>query len=173
VGRLWCCGRPGSSNSPSPGSRAASRVFTAALTNPVTLGLGQSIAGLPLYSGLAFRAVLFAIVLTMGILYVMRYVRREPEYSSVHVEDQAKRANGLSAGDEQVAVTPRQKIASVVALGFIGLLLYGVLGLGWFMLELAGLFIVMGAVVGLIAGLRGTEIYARRAVAVRLPCAVG
>ena len=41
---------------------------------------------------------------------------------------------------------------------FLGILVYGVLEQGWFMVEMAGLFIFMGIVVGLIAGLNATQI---------------
>jgi uncharacterized ion transporter superfamily protein YfcC len=54
--------------------------------------------------------------------------------------------------------TPRQVCASVAALAFFGILVYGVLQQGWFMLEMAGLFIVMGVVVGIISGLTTTQI---------------
>ncbi|MDI2588574.1 TIGR00366 family protein [Psychrobacillus sp. NEAU-3TGS] len=59
---------------------------------------------------------------------------------------------------EAKSMNTRQKYASVVALLFLGMLVFGVLKLGWFMVEMAGLFIFMGIVVGLIAGLNATQI---------------
>lgn len=55
-------------------------------------------------------------------------------------------------------MTARQKYASLAALLFMGILVYGVLNHGWFMVEMAGLFVFMGIVVGLISGLNSTEI---------------
>lgn len=140
--------------------------FSAALTSPVTVGLGQEIAGLPLYSGMALRAVLLVVMTLIAVLYVMRYaakVRKDPEASLVHAEDRARRetaatdAGGEDDG-EDVRATGRQKAAAWVLLGFAALLLYGVLAQGWFMMEMAGLFIAMGVVVGLVAGLDVTRI---------------
>lgn len=139
--------------------------FTAALTNPVTVGLSQEIAGIPLYSGMGMRFALLIAVVTAAVLYVMRYaakVRRDPERSLVYAEDQKKREEipGAAGINESEALTAsrRQKIGIAVLLGFFALLLYGVLGRGWFMLEMAGLFLAMSVVVGLVAGLRTTRI---------------
>jgi uncharacterized ion transporter superfamily protein YfcC len=147
--------------------------FSAALTSPVTVGLGQQIAGLPLYSGMALRAVLLVVMTLIAILYVMRYaakVRRDPAASLVHAEDRAGREAAATdagdgagdgadgGGDAPAQATARQKAAAWVLLGFAALLLYGVLAQGWFMMEMAGLFIAMGVVVGLVAGLGVTRI---------------
>ena len=136
--------------------------FSAALTNPVTVGLAQDIAGIPLYSGIGLRMVLFVGLVSAAALYVMRYaakVRKNPEHSLVYAEDQKKRAElTKSTETEPASATKRQVAGIVVLLGFLALLLYGVLGLGWFMFELAGLFLAMGVVVGLVAGLNTTQV---------------
>nr|WP_017613143.1 Na+/H+ antiporter NhaC family protein [Nocardiopsis salina] len=134
--------------------------FTAGVTNPVTTGLAQDIAGVPLYSGVALRAVLFVCVVAAAVLFVTLYaarVRRDPARSLVREEDEAKRAQ-LVPDDEVPAASLRQKAGIVVLAAFAALLLYGVLGLGWFMLELSGLFLLMGVAVGLVAGLGSTRI---------------
>lgn len=136
--------------------------FTAGVLNPINVGLAQQISGIPLWSGLWFRAIVFVVIVSAGFLYVMRYAKKvqaDPSSSFVYEEDREKRElyRGLDQTEERVA-TWRQKIAAVATLAFFVVLVYGVLGLGWFFLEMAGLFIIMGAVVGLIAGLTPTQI---------------
>lgn len=134
--------------------------FTAGVTNPVTTGLAQDIAGVPLYSGVGLRAVLFVCVVAAAVFFVTLYaarVRRDPARSLVREEDEAKRAE-LVTDEEVPAASPRQKAGIAVLAAFAALLLYGVLGLGWFMLELSGLFLLMGVAVGLVAGLGTTRI---------------
>ena len=50
--------------------------FAAATTNPFSIGIAQSIAGVPMFSGLGYRVVIFAVFQTVSILYVMWYARR-------------------------------------------------------------------------------------------------
>lgn len=136
--------------------------FTAGFLNPINTGLGQQLAGVPLYSGLGLRLGIFLIIITIGILYVMKYaknIRTTPSASFVYEEDKEKRQLYSSADQtKRYKATKRQKAAAVTALLFFGILVYGVLKHGWFMMEMAGLFIMMGIVVGLVAGLSTSDI---------------
>ncbi|SDL55752.1 Uncharacterized membrane protein YfcC, ion transporter superfamily [Modicisalibacter muralis] len=133
--------------------------FTTGILNPINTGLGQQLSGLPLYSGFALRALAFVIMVSVAIFFVMRYarkVRQNPELSLMaNDETEAeKRSLYQHATDEGALVAnTRQKLAAVATFAFFGILVYGVLRQGWFMMEMAGLFIIMGIVVGLIAGL--------------------
>lgn len=136
--------------------------FTAGVLNPINTGLAQQISNIPLFSGLGYRAIVFVIIVSVGFLYIMRYARKiqaDPESSLVYEEDAEKRElyHGAHEGEERRA-TARQKVAAIVTLALFMVLVYGVLGRGWFFLEMSGLFIIMGAVVGLIAGLTLTQI---------------
>lgn len=110
------------------------------------------------------RAVAFVAILLVGIFYVTRYalkVRNNPELSLMgdDPKEQQKRDRYLhGASEKTLTATPRQKWASLAAFGFFALLVWGVMTRGWFMMEMAGLFIVMGVVVGLIAGLKTEDI---------------
>ncbi len=138
--------------------------FTSGVLNPINTGLGQQLAGLPVYSGLNLRAALFAAITLAGIAYVMRYalkVRNNPETGLMHADPKEieKHRLYLHAADEgALSFTSRQRWAGITALAFFGVLVWGVLNRGWFMMEMSGLFVVMGVVVGLVAGLRTSEI---------------
>ena len=62
------------------------------------------------------------------------------------------------AKHEPLVATRRQKIGIGVVLLFFIILVYGVVTQGWFMVEMSGLFIMMGIVVGLVTGLNTREI---------------
>lgn len=136
--------------------------FTTGVLNPINTGLGQKIAEIPVYSGIELRAVAFVVIVTIGIIYVMKYakkVRKNPEASLVFDEDEEKRNLYLNERETKALKgTKRQFYASIATFLFFGLLVYGVLSKGWFMLEMSGLFIIMGIVIGLIAGLKPTQI---------------
>jgi uncharacterized ion transporter superfamily protein YfcC len=97
------------------------------------------------------------------MIYLMHYarkVKKNPKASLVYEDDSDKREQYQKNSDtgEPLQANFRQKIASIFLFAFFCLLLYGVLTQGWFMIEMAGLFILMGIVVGRISGLNFTEI---------------
>ena len=117
---------------------------------------------MPVFSGLGLRLIVFIVTVTAAILFIIRYakkIKKDPTRSLVYEEDVEKRALYTSVGKaEAISATARQKWAAVVALVFFVILVYGVISKGWFMVEMAGLFIIMGIVVGMIAGLKLGEI---------------
>ena len=69
--------------------------FSAAITNPFTIGVAQNIAGLPLFSGAWFRVLIFLTIYLVYTRFLTAYARKiekEPQTSLVYVEDQAERA---------------------------------------------------------------------------------
>lgn len=69
--------------------------FSAAIMNPFTIGVAQSIAGLPLFSGAWLRIIFFVIVYLLVVLFVTRHakrVERDPSLSPVYTEDEPLRA---------------------------------------------------------------------------------
>jgi uncharacterized ion transporter superfamily protein YfcC len=129
--------------------------FSAAFFNPFTVGISQSIAGLPLYSGLRYRLVSWVIGTTVMIAYVMWYarrVKRNPEISPVRDIDLARGEldahDGADGGWEwRHVATLTLFIASMV------LLVVGVLTWKWYIDQIAVLFFGMGIVLGFAGGL--------------------
>ena len=68
--------------------------FSAAIANPYTLGVSQQLAGLPLFSGMWFRVIIFIVVYFIFMMFITAYARkidRDPKASLVHGEDGAER----------------------------------------------------------------------------------
>lgn len=64
--------------------------FTAAISNPFSIAITQKIAGLPLYSGYAYRVIIFLVYYSIVFLFLYRYARKvekTPEKSLVYGED--------------------------------------------------------------------------------------
>ena len=60
--------------------------FSCGPTNPYTVGVSQTIIGLGMYSGIAYRIVLFIIIPAVALFYILRYaskIRKNPEKSFV------------------------------------------------------------------------------------------
>jgi len=66
--------------------------FSAAITNPFTIGVAQELAELPLFSGAWFRIPIFIAIYTAFAIFLTRYakkVERNPEASLVYDETMA------------------------------------------------------------------------------------
>lgn len=132
--------------------------FAAATTNPFSIGIAQSIAGVPMFSGLGYRVVIFAVFQTVSILYVMWYARRvkaHPEKSVLFGE----KLDTLPVHEaEEGAMTVRQKICLSLFVFTIGFLLYGTMKLGWYIDEIAAMFLMMMIITGVVGGYGATKI---------------
>lgn len=135
--------------------------FAAATFNPFTIGVAQGIAELPLFSGWQFRVIVFIAFQGLAIWYVMRYaamVKSNPDASYVKDVNFAV-AKGRSREDLiNTPFTGRHKISMLLFLVTIVLIIVGTIKLGWYINELAGLFIIMMIIVGLIGRLTMSEI---------------
>ncbi len=99
--------------------------FSAAVTNPFTIGVAQGIAGLPLFSGAWLRVIFFAVVYCIVFLFVRRHalkVEQKPQSSLVYKEDEAVRENyTLEPGAHEVYLEGTQLKKSLWwVLGWIG-----------------------------------------------------
>ncbi|CAN5817945.1 YfcC family protein [soil metagenome] len=135
--------------------------FTAAFINPFTLQVAQGIAGLPPLSGQLFRVVLWVVVTAFVIAFVMWHaarVKRNPEKSPTFELDKKKREEGLHLNEEgSVDLSQRQVAVLVVFFLGIGALVAGVLIFGWYIIEIAALFIAIGILMGIVGGLGANE----------------
>ena len=69
--------------------------FSAAISNPYTLGVAQQLAGLPLFSGAWFRIIIFVVIYLIFASFLSAYahrIDRDPHASLVHQEAMAERA---------------------------------------------------------------------------------
>lgn len=68
--------------------------FSAAISNPFTIGVAQSLAGLPMFSGWQFRIPIFIAVYAVLAWFLWSYARkidRKPEASLTYADDQNER----------------------------------------------------------------------------------
>ena len=134
--------------------------YSAPTINPFTLGLAQTIAELPLFSGLWYRIICFVVTMAIAIFFTMRYakkVKKDPKASLVY---------GINFGDLEISAADMQNVSfslrhKLIISGFIlvmVLLAVGALKWGWYIKEFATLFLVMGVINGGIAGWKPSHI---------------
>jgi uncharacterized ion transporter superfamily protein YfcC len=121
--------------------------FSSAFLNPFTVGIAQGMADLPLFSGMTYRLICWAILTVLLMVFVLVYAAK------------TKKAPAVSA--EAVAAEPLtgRQIAILSVLGVtVILLVVGVTQWDWYLPEITGLFLLMGIVCGLIAGFGANRI---------------
>jgi uncharacterized ion transporter superfamily protein YfcC len=132
--------------------------FASAFMNPFTVGVAQGIVGLPLFSGLEFRLVLWTIMTTVTILFLIRYaakVRAKPEKSLMYELD--KQRTPVSSGESAVPFTGRHAAVLLTALAALVLLAVGALRWHWGIRELSALFFGLAVVAGPVGRLSTDE----------------
>ena len=132
----------------------ASVGFTAGVLNPFTVGVAQSIAELPPFSGIGFRIVLFIVLYIVAVLYVYRYAEKVKKDPSVGFYGYYKQEQGKeSLLPINTKMETRHKWVLIIFLMNFMILVFGIIKYGWYMTEIAGLFILFGIVVGIVGKL--------------------
>jgi uncharacterized ion transporter superfamily protein YfcC len=119
--------------------------FSGAFLNPFTVVVGQRIAEVPKLSGMGYRLVVWVVITTIAIAYVLRWASRVKTDPG---------AGSADAPDPHLVAPTRSQLAvlAVMAAG-LGALVFGAMKLGWGLLELSGLFVMLAVAAGLLGGL--------------------
>jgi uncharacterized ion transporter superfamily protein YfcC len=128
--------------------------FAAAFMNPFTVGVAQGIVGLPLFSGIGFRVVLWTVMTTVTIIFLSRYAARVKANPGISLmrEFDLKRETKAS-GDEDILFTRRHVAVLVVTVAALIVLVLGAIRWHWGLLQLSGLFFGLAIAAGPIGGL--------------------
>ena len=202
--------------------------FSGAMLNPFTIGIAQGIAEIPLFSGIGYRAVCWAILTVIGIIFVLIYankVKKNPTSSIVYEDDEYWREVRSENGEVRGVGSEQNKLSTLnsqhssswwvfglvaailvfyairypmttmqvgnssatlpllpigaglfLIVGFFALrksvpyfiltllfgtvyyLIVGVLGYGWYIMEIASLFLFMGVCCGFAIGKSASDI---------------
>ncbi len=144
--------------------------FSAAVTNPFTIGVAQGIAGLPLFSGAWLRILFFITVYVLVFIFVRSHakkVERDPQSSLVYRDDLEVRDNytPVDGDDSTYLHGPRLRRSLWWVLGWIGTAIGFVLvssqiaSITFLAFPVMGvLFFIAGVGGGFLAGLSGREI---------------
>lgn len=144
---------------PIVGSQAG---FAAAFLNPFTIGVAQGIADVPLFSGIGLRLVVWTVTTLLAIAFVLLYaarIKRAPERSVLPAPTEADGAgHDAAAGEPGGPLSGRHALVLATFAAGIALLVVGVIRFGWYIEEIAGLFLGLGIAVGVAGRLRAGQI---------------
>jgi len=135
--------------------------FAAAFFNPFTVGIAQGLAGLPLYSGFGYRVATWFIGTAVMIAWVMVYaarVKKSPQSSIVYELDRSRDLAAWKADETLQPWTARRALVLLLFVASMVILIWGILEAKWFIEEIGALFLAMGLLMGIVAGLRGDDV---------------
>jgi uncharacterized ion transporter superfamily protein YfcC len=135
--------------------------FAAAFLNPFNVGVAQTIAGVPLFSGLYLRLVVWAIATALTIGFLMYYaarIKKTPTLSPTYALDQEKRQH---LGDQTLADFAGLNNTHIAVLALfvltLAVMITGVVHYQWYIEEIAALFLAMAILVGIVGRLSADE----------------
>ncbi len=127
--------------------------FAASWMNPFSVAIAQGVADVPVLSGAVFRFIMWAMFLTVGILYTMRYaaqVKADPQSSRSLEADEYWRARLNEHGESATEFTLGSWLVILAFVAGIIWVVSGVIFYGYFIPEIATQFFVTGLVCGTI-----------------------
>ena len=134
--------------------------FATAMLNPFTVGIAQSIAEITLFSGVVYRSILWVITTIVGIIFLMIYAKRikkNPQLSPMYKLDEEKRKKLNKSENEEVKFTLSHKII-IASIGVcLAVIIWGVLRKGFWIPEIAAVFLITGIFAGIVGGLKADE----------------
>ncbi|MEQ8241160.1 MAG: YfcC family protein [Cyclobacteriaceae bacterium] len=116
--------------------------FAGAFSNPFTIGIAQAIAEIAPFSGIGYRLIVWTLMTFTTTFFIMRYaikISKKPEHSLVkNITPETLEKT------EFLGFNTKKKWVLFILFSGIACLIFGVTQLGWYINEIAALFLVMG-----------------------------
>ena len=125
--------------------------FTSGLMNTFTTGVAQQIVGLPLFSGIGFRAVglvVFYVIGLIGLYTYCRKIKKNPALSLMSEEYMNRKQEDHTEQMEEM--NPRRVLGLLVFLGIIVVQGFGCIRLGWSFPQIAAIYVIMAILLAII-----------------------
>lgn len=138
---------------------ASSIGYCGGMTNAYTVGVAQTIAELPMFSGIGYRAIVFIVFEVVSIIWICVYatkIRKDPQKSLMYEIDKQYRAE-LDLSDIP-PMTIRHKLVLLTFVLGTAVMVWGILEKGFYLTEMGGVFIIMTIIAGVVGGLEANQI---------------
>lgn len=125
--------------------------YAGAMTNAFTVGVAQTIAGVPMFSGLTYRLIICLILCTITSVFIMVYayrIKKYPEKNEMKDID-AQHHEPIDIENIEKMTLEQKLIILVFALSFI-IVSVSVIKWGFYMDEMAAIFVIAALLVGII-----------------------
>jgi uncharacterized ion transporter superfamily protein YfcC len=125
-------------------------------TNPFGVIIAQNIAGVPITSGWAFRLFMLFVFLAIAFHHLYRYARRVQQDPASSYVAHVDYSDGFDPPAD-IHFNARRVAVMLLFFAGIGFFVFGVATWGWYIVELNAVFLAIGLVAALIAGMSAGE----------------
>ncbi|WP_419689696.1 YfcC family protein [Burkholderia theae] len=127
--------------------------FNTGILNPVTTGLSQRLAGLPMFSGMTFRVCLYVAFLAATVIFLVARIRAGG-VNDATVPDSTTRAARTRPTSSAQRFDARQLAVVGIVLVCLAVFVYGSSTRNWAEIEMIAMFLVMAIAAGIVSGMR-------------------
>lgn len=132
--------------------------YAGGMTQAFSVGVAQTIAEIPLFSGIQYRYVVWAVLALATIIYAMWYgnkIRKNPEAAyNYEVDKKYKKDMDLDAITDAEKISGRQIAVLVIFFGAFIFVPFSVIKWEFYIDEMAGIFVIVGLIVAVVGGLK-------------------
>ncbi|WP_034058486.1 YfcC family protein [Lacinutrix jangbogonensis] len=125
--------------------------------NPFSSIIASDAAGISWTTGAFGRLLMLLACLTISIIYILRYanrVKKDPTKSIIYDQQQQIAAMFSTNTSETVKFTTRLRLALFVFTMCFAIMIYGVVFLEWWFVEMTATFLVGSILIGIITGIK-------------------
>lgn len=136
---------------------AATAGFACGMVNMFTTGISQQLVGLPMFSGIGYRLIVFIVLGTIGLVSILLYgrkIKKDPdksyvaeEYKKDLAESEARKQSGE---DNKTVFTWREGLTLLLFLALVIFIAYGCLKLNFTLAQFAAYYVVFAIIVAFI-----------------------
>jgi uncharacterized ion transporter superfamily protein YfcC len=126
--------------------------FSTAFLDPLTVGMAQQIAEVPLFSGIKYRLVIYATIVIVTIIYVSIYAKKIKKDPSKGILDNP--FPKISSNEQIKKEIPFTRLHKIILLWLvigIGIYVFGVFKYKWSLNEMAAIFLIIAVGTAIIA----------------------
>lgn len=128
--------------------------FSGGMLNPFTVGVAQTVAELPMFSGWGLRTIIYLFILTAAISTVMLYARKVKKDKSKSIVYELEKEEGhITQEITYQHFSKRQAASLLIIVATILFNVFGIFVFDWTFNEMSANFLLAGIVAGLVSGL--------------------
>lgn len=128
--------------------------FAVGPTNMYTIGIAHQVAELPMFSGFGLRFIVYLVFCLVALIYLLIYANRtKKDPSKSLVKDIDVSDLKFDYSQETGKMTAAHTISLLVLAATFGVVVFGMMKLGWNINDMSAAFLVAGIVAGFIGGM--------------------
>lgn len=136
--------------------------YAGGMTQAFSVGVAQTIAEIPLFSGIQYRYVVWAVLVLATIIYAMWYgvkIKNNPESAyNYEVDQKYKKDMDIDSITDVEKITGRQIAVLVIFFGAFIFVPFSVIKWEFYIDEMAGIFVIVGLLAALVGGLKVNDV---------------